>query len=208
MKKIISKFFIVAMLYSFVFPQLVERLDYNAMKSILLPGWGESSINENKRAKLFFIGEACLWLSFFGSSSMNQSYKDNYLAFGSHHADIDLYDISDNDLSLLIVHMSQYDNMNQYNGDSDRMRNDDRYDNPKFEWNWDNRENRLSFNNLRVKSQTAGKIKTFVISGLILNRVISFIDMLYLNGSLKSNYKTQIIPTSEQSVEFTFSILF
>ena len=36
------------MLYSFVFPQLVERLDYNAMKSILLPGWGESSINENK----------------------------------------------------------------------------------------------------------------------------------------------------------------
>ena len=89
----------------------MDNVDRNAIKSLAIPGWGEKSLNYEERSKLFFIAEASLWISFLGSNHLNNSYIDNYMSFGSYHAEIDLNAIDDYELSLLIVHMSQYDSM-------------------------------------------------------------------------------------------------
>ena len=73
------------------------------------------------------------------------------MSFGSYHADINLNLINDTELSLLIVHMSQYDNMYEFNETMERQRrfNDTYPDTEKYQWNWDSTKNR---NNLKIVS--------------------------------------------------------
>ena len=193
---------------SLSYAQLFEYTDINAVKSLALPGWGELSLDEQKRSKNFFISEACLWASFIGSHYANKWYIDNYMSFGSYHAGIDLDLISENDLSLLIVHMSHYDNMDNYNETMDRQRSDSSYpEDSNYNWDWDSNQSREMFNDLRVKSSTARKINNFTISALIINRLISFFDVIYLNNKA---YKidSAVIPTSNNGLLFNCRINF
>ena len=178
----IKKYILVFLFISISYCQLLDKIDSNAFKSLLLPGLGEYSLNENNRSKNFFITEACLWLSFFGSYYGNQWYTDDYMSFGSYHADINLNNIPSNQLSMLIVHMSQYDNMEVFNETMDRQRRNNSYsDESLYGWDWDNDTNRKKFNDIRIKSSNLKKMNNFTISALIINRLISFFDVIYLS---------------------------
>jgi len=178
----IKKYIILFLFITISYCQLLDKVDSNAFKSLLLPGLGEYSLNESNRSKNFFITEACLWLSFFGSYYGNQWYTDNYMSFGSYHANIDLDNISSNELSMLIVHMSQYDNMEVFNETMDRQRRNDSYsDESIYGWDWDNDKNRKNFNDLRIRSANLKKMNNFTISALIINRLVSFFDVIYLS---------------------------
>ena len=194
-------------LFSITYSQLLDNVDKNAIKSLAIPGWGEKILHDNERSKLFFISEASLWISFLGSNHLNNSYIDNYMSFGSHHAGIDLDAIAANELSLLIVHMSQYDSMEDYNETMDRQRRNISYSDNKYNWNWDNDNSRNTFNDLRAKSSLTKKIKNFTISALVLNRFISFFDVIYLNGK-KYDIDSSVLPTSNDGLLFNCSISF
>ncbi|MAR14840.1 MAG: hypothetical protein CMG21_00050 [Candidatus Marinimicrobia bacterium] len=190
-KRYITLFLFITISYC----QLLDKVDSNAFKSLLLPGLGEYNLNEDNRSKNFFITEACLWLSFFSSYYGNQWYTDNYMSFGSYHADIDLDNIPSNQLSMLIVHMSQYDNMEFFNETMDRQRRNNSYsDESIYGWNWDNDKNRKNFNDLRIKSSNLKKINNFTISALIINRLVSFFDVIYLSDK-KYKISSSISPT-------------
>jgi len=202
------KFYILyILLFSISYSQLMNNVDKNAIKSLVIPGWGEKNLNDNERSKLFFISEASLWISFLGSNHLNDSYINNYMSFGTYHAGIDLNTISDEQLSLLIVHMSQYDNMEDYNETMDRQRRNISYSDDKYNWDWDNDNSRNTFNDLRTKSALAKKINNFTISALILNRFISFFDVIYLNGK-KYKIDSSVLPISNNSLLFNCSISF
>jgi len=198
----IKKYILCLCLFSLSFNQLIDNVDINAFKSLAIPGWGQAEILENKRAKNFLIIEACVWLSFLGSHYSNDWYIDNYTSFGTYHAGIDLNNINDNELSLLIVHLSQYDNIYEYNDTMQRQRRyDDTYpDIPKYQWDWDSSKNRNSFNDLRVKSSFSKKINNFTIAALIVNRALSFFDVAYLNGENKYKIESAVLPISTNSV--------
>jgi len=185
----------------------MDNVDRNAIKSLIIPGWGEKSLNNDERSKIFFISEASLWVSFLSSNYLNNWYKDNYITFGSHHAGIDLDLINESQLSLLIVHMSQYDSMEDYNETMDRQRRNSSYSDDKYSWNWDSDSNRNTFNDLRIKSANAKKINNFTISALILNRFISFFDVVYLNGK-EYNIDSSVVPTSNDGLLFNCTISF
>ena len=92
----------------------------------------------------------------------------------------------------------------------DRQRRyDDIYpDIPKYQWDWDNAQNRNLFNDLRVKSSFSNKINNFTIAALIVNRLLSFFDVIYLNG--QNNYKIQsaVIPTKYNGVQLSCTLHF
>ena len=194
-------------LFSLSYSQLLDDFDSNATKSLLVPGWGEKSINENKRSKHFFIAEASIWLSFLGSYYSNKWYTDNYMSFGSYHAGINLDAVDDSQLSLLIVHMSHYDSMDEYNEVMDRQRRNLSYSGDKYNWNWDKDNNRYKFNDLRIKSSIIKKINNFTISALILNRFISFFDVIYLNNK-KYSIDSSVLPISDNGLLFNCTISF
>ena len=204
----IKSYILVLLFFSLSHAQLKDNLDSNALKSLILPGWGEMNLNESQRSQKFFISEACLWLSFAGSYYGNQWYTDNYMSFGSYHAGIDLNSISSDQLSLLIVHMSQYDNMEDYNETMDRQRSNSSYpDDSNYNWDWDSDDSRNTFNDLRIKSRSLKKINNLTISALVLNRLISFFDVIYLNGR---SYKldSYVIPTPDNGLLLNCNIHF
>ena len=207
----IKKYIVCICLFSLSLSQLIDNLDINAFKSLIIPGWGQMELSENTRSRNFLILETCSWLSFLGSYYSDNWYTDNYMSFGSHHADINLYAISDSEIfSRLIVHISQYDNIYEYNETMDRQRRyDDIYpDTPKYQWDWDNAQNRNLFNDLRVKSSFSNKINNFTIAALIVNRLLSFFDVIYLNG--ENNYKIQsaVIPTKYNGGQLSCTLHF
>ena len=205
----IKKYIFYFCLVAISFTQIIDDIDRNAFKSLILPGWGEMSISHNNRAKNFLILEACTWLSFLGSHYSNNWYIDNYMSFGSHHANIDLDAISDNELSLLIVHLSQYNSLDEYNETMERQRryNDTYPNNSKYNWHWDSSNNRKVFNDLRIKSAYAYKINNFTIAALIINRLVSFFDVIYLNGK-SYDIQSTVMSSSNNQLLFNCSISF
>ena len=203
----IKKYFIF-LLFSFSFSQLLDKIDSNAYKSLLIPGYGEHSLNQKSQSKNFFIAEAILWTSFLISNNGSNWYEKNYMTFGSFHAGIDLSSVPNYKLSKLIVHMSQYDNMEEFNETMDRQRRDNTYLNSAiYGWDWDSDTNRKKFNDLRVKNSNLKKVKNFTISALIINRLVSFFNVIYLsdkNYVLSSNFKT----VDKNTYIFNFNINF
>ena len=60
------------------------------------------------------------------------------------------------------------------------------YDNQSDNWEWDSTDNRLEFDKMRRNSLVAGMVADFALAGLIINRIISVIDVMYLTNR-KSN---------------------
>ena len=118
--------------------------------------------------------------------------------------------INDSELSLLIVHMSQYDNMYEFNETMERQRrfNDTYPDIQKYQWDWDTTKNRNNFNDLRIKSSNAKKINNFTVAALIVNRIVSFIDVAYLNGQNGVKLESTLVPTSNSSLAFNLKLSF
>jgi len=208
--KFIKQYIFFLCLISLSYSQLTQNIDKNAFKSLIIPGWGQLELEEQKRSRNFLILEACSWLSFLGSSYANNWYIDDYISFGTYHAGIDLNTINDSELSLLIVHMSQYDNMYEFNETMERQRrfNDTYPDIQKYQWDWDTTKNRNNFNDLRIKSSNAKKINNFTVAALIVNRIVSFIDVAYLNGQNGVKLESTLIPTSNSSLAFNLKLSF
>ena len=150
----------------------------NPIKSLALPGWGESEIGQKNRAKTFFITEAGIWLIYFASKKSSDLYQNDYRSFASLHADVNM---NDKDY-LFSVNIGHYDSLDEYNDTKERQRlvNDKYNEGEGFNWVWDNTENRIKYDEMRMKSVLYNKNAKFAIGGLVLNRLISFFDVVYL----------------------------
>ena len=161
------------------------------VQSIVLPGWGEQTFGESKRAKSFFIREAAFWLFYIGSKKNAHWYKSDYTAFAELHADVDMAGKN----YLFAVNLGGYDSFEQYNDIKERQRQVVyKYEKDKgLEWQWDNSDNRIKYDEMRIKSVSYDKYARFAVGGLILHRLVSFIDVIYLERTnLQVNIDSQL----------------
>ena len=59
-----------------------------AWKSMILPGWGEKTINYNKRGNALMFTEYGLWVSFIFCIKQSSSYRNDYKNHGEHYANV------------------------------------------------------------------------------------------------------------------------
>ena len=125
------------------------------LQSLVLPGWGEHTLGESKRAQSFFIREAALWLIYIGGKKTANWYESDYTAFAELHSDVNMDDKN----YLFAVNLGHYDSFEQYNDTKERQRKvEDKYEeNQGLEWRWDNSSNRIKFDAMRIKSVTYDK---------------------------------------------------
>ena len=57
-------------------------------RSLMIPGWGEYSLNEHKRGKLFIFTESLLWIGMGGSFLGSNLEKNTYEAIAMEHGGI------------------------------------------------------------------------------------------------------------------------
>ena len=175
------------------------------LQSLIIPGWGENTLGESKRSKNFIISESILWISFLGNLTAEEWFRQDYTGFAELHADVDMRQKS----YLFAVNLGHYMNQAEYNDAKERQRlPGQKYIGENYYWEWDSNENRLQYDRIRIQSVTAQKYKKFAIAGLILNRFISLIDVLYLeriddNISINSH-----ISNSSNNISFNLSITF
>ena len=186
---------------------LTAQMQVNAkakLQSLVLPGWGEQTLGESKRAQGFFIREATFWLIYIGVKKTSDWYESDYIAFAELHADVDMAGKN----YLFAVNLGHYDSFEQYNDTKERQRQvENKYEKDKgLEWQWDNSANRIQYDEMRIKSVTYDKYAKFAVGGLILHRLVSFIDVIYLE---RTNLQVNIEPQIEQnysSIKLNFSL--
>ena len=197
------KIVLVSIFLSFLLSQSNMGLE-NPIKSLALPGWGESEIGEHKRAKTFFITEAGIWLIYFAGKKTSDLYKNDYRAFAALHANVNMNDKN----YLYAVNIGHYDTIEEYNDTKERQRlvNDKYNESGTFDWAWDSTENRIMYDELRIKSVMYNKSAKFALGGLILNRLISFFDVLYLERKkINLSINTSTGYQNYNNINITFS---
>lgn len=181
--------------------------DHAMVKSAILPGWGEYSLNQPERAKGFFLRESLIWLTYLGGNKIHSWYQDDYFAFASQHAGVSLADKS----YQFGVDIGNYDNFNAYNSAKDRRREVElKYpEGEGFEWQWDSTENRHKFDDMRIVSATGEKVASFAVAAMLVHRAISLFDVLYLKR--KDNpiqLSSSLIPTGNRAMQLQISLCF
>lgn len=154
------------------------------IKSAILPGWGQYELNKNSRGNFFLttevIGIALTAFSFVKSNNIATTYQ----AIAAEHANV----IGDGKNHQFWVDIGNYDSRVDYNDEHLRWRESDNLYpvNVNWNWDWDTEEKRKKFEELRVESDRMKIVGKFFIGGIVLNHIISVIDVYYLkNISLK-----------------------
>ena len=87
---------------------LTAQMQVNAkakLQSFVLPGWGEQTLGESKRAQSYFIREAALWLIYIGGKKTANWYESDYTAFAELHSEVDM----EGKNYLFAVNLGHYD---------------------------------------------------------------------------------------------------
>ena len=189
----------IVVLYSLLSAQMSSSAK-SKLQSLLLPGMGELKMGHEQRARSFFIREAAIWLVCIGGTKVSNWYGSDYRAFAALHARIDM----DGKDYIFAVNMGHYNSFTEYNETKARQRQvDDIYAEGKGnEWEWDNSKNRIHFDKLRIQSMTYDKYASFAIAGLVLHRIISLIDVIYLERRSHDISLTPQLSTNTGNIQF------
>ena len=191
-------------------------------KSLLFPGWGELSLNQNSRGQKLMAADIILWITVFNGKNLSKNYESDYRAFASEHAGVNW---SHTDY-LFAIDIGYYEDLNDYNSAKARQRSLEletdlngglirEYghaiypENGDFDWQWDSDSNRKSYKDMRISSANWDKYANFAIAGLLVNRVISVIDVMYLEKTgVSTPIQSQIITNGKNDFQLKLSFLF
>jgi len=148
------------------------------LKSVILPGWGEHSLGYKTRGYVMNSSELGLWVGYAALIFMGQSAEKDMMAYAATHAGIDP---SGKD-NFYFTDIGNYSNIHEYNDQKLRYRQFTSLypETAEYSWAWDSDYAREKFDKLRYKSQQTLHIATFALGGLILNRIVSMIDVIAL----------------------------
>ncbi len=150
----------------------------NILYSLILPGAGQWSMGYHNRAKFFLGTEFVLWVGYLGFNSYANVIQNNYQAYAAVYGEANSSGKNDQ----YWIDIGSADNIYSFNERKLRDRADDAIypETAAYYWQWDSRESRKSYNNLRVKEHDWEQRATFMVGAFILNRVVSAIDVIRL----------------------------
>jgi len=181
-KQIVTALVLIQVLYTQQLGPTVDQqkpLISPVVKSLVLPGWGEYSLDNQIRGRIFVLSETVLLLAILGSYSVAQRQEKEYKAYAAEHAGIDLIGKD----RQFWVDIGNYSSLFTFNEEHLRWRDFNALyeDNDTWAWAWDSSNNRERFENTRIASDSWRLRGSFLIGGVVLNHIVSAIDALYLS---------------------------
>jgi len=159
------------------------------VKSLVFPGWGEYSLGNQIRGRIFVLSETTLFLAILGSHFISKRQETEYRAYAAEHAGISPVGKD----RQFWVDVGNYSSLLAFNEEHLRWRDFNALyeDNDTWTWSWDSNDNRERFENMRIASDSWMLRSSFFIGGVVLNHIVSAIDALYL--SKISNIKETVV---------------
>ena len=181
-KQIVTALVLIQVLYTQQLGPTVDQqkpLISPVVKSLVLPGWGEYSLDNQIRGRIFVLSETVLLLAILGSYSVAQRQEKEYKAYAAEHAGIDPIGKD----RQFWVDIGNYSSLFTFNEEHLRWRDFNALyeDNDTWAWSWDSSNNRERFENTRIASDSWRLRGSFLIGGVVLNHIVSAIDALYLS---------------------------
>ena len=182
-KAIISGFLFVQFLAGQDLEKKIPKTKFSPiLQSLILPGTGEYSLNYNNRGRVFLLVEGTIWLSLISSVLMSDILQREFQTYAAEHANI----LPSGKNREFWVDIGNYESREIFNQEHLRFREFDAveiYETDDFYWNWDGETlKRKYFESLRIKSDVWSLTGKFLIGGVVLNHIISAIDVLYLQN--------------------------
>lgn len=146
------------------------------LRSLVLPGWGEHSLSYPSRGYILNSTELSLWVSYFSLNFFAASVERDMKALAAVHAGINL---KGKDL-VYFTDIGNYQTLAEYNDQKLRYRQNNRIYPESWAWAWDSEASRRQFDDRRVYSQQLYRAASFMIAGLVVNRIVSIIDIVIL----------------------------
>jgi hypothetical protein len=149
------------------------------LRSIIFPGWGQHYLGNTHRARQLITAEANLWLLYGVFYSAHEWYKRDYRAFAALHAGVS-YRLKPD---IYYYRLGRYDSIEDFNQAQLRSRNIDAiYDRgTDYNWAWDSSDNRERYTEMRQASLRAAKAASFIVGGMVINRAVAAIQVLFLS---------------------------
>lgn len=148
---------------------------FPVLKSLLLPGWGEYSCR-SESAYIFWGSETALWVGFAALRYSAHIQDRDIQSFSTLHAGISVYPESNQygaDLGNYSTYLRHRERMLE-NRTPEKIWNED------YSWEWDSESTREIYRNLYRKKELTLLSSEFMITGLIVNRIASMINVRYL----------------------------
>lgn len=165
---------------------LLEKKPPEALlRSLILPGWGQRYGERPGRGALFTAVDAGLWLALGYSYQAWHFNEDHYMAYAMQHASI--ADGQDHDF---FVNIGNFNNRDLYN-EAQRTDRDyeEQYSGADTWWEWDSTENRYTFKDIRIQADRNKTRISYLVGGLVINRILSAIDASRGLASLQKEVK-------------------
>ena len=191
-KQIVTALVLIQVLYTQQLGPTVDQqkpLNSPVVKSLVLPGWGEYSLDNQIRGRIFVLSETVILLAILGSYSVSQRQETEFRAYAAEQAGIS----PDGKDRQFWVDIGNYSSLLAFNEEHLRWRDFNALyeDNDTWAWAWDSGNNRGRFENMRITSDSWRLRGSFLIGGVVLNHIVSAIDALYL--SKISNIKETVV---------------
>ena len=146
------------------------------VKSILIPGWGDIELQNNKSSKFFIQSEILLFTGCFLAFHKSNLIEKKYITFASEHAGAST--INDH---RYWVDIGNYNTNFDFDSEHLRMRDEKKGQWLEHPWDWNkNDAKRKKFENMRIDSDKYFLAGKFLIGGIIMNHIISSINTLYI----------------------------
>jgi len=157
--------------------------------SMLVPGLGERYAARPQRSHIFMTSEVLLWLSYAGLLTYKEWRENDYHNMAAAHAGVEVSNKSES----YFVDVGNYDSVKEYNAAKLRQRNlPAYYGDAGYYWQWDSRENRKKFEDLRQSAERASNRAMFVVGAIVANHLISAIDAVWSVHSYNKHQRSGV----------------
>jgi hypothetical protein len=137
------------------------------LKSLVIPGWGQYSLDHKNYALSFLGTEVTLIGGMLVLESYGASTRDDYEAMAAAYAGVQGAHSHD-----FYVDVANWMTVDQFNEQRLRDRSFDRlYTSSADRWSWDTNEHRASMERMRVKSDRAFNSVFYLVGGLVFNHL-------------------------------------
>jgi hypothetical protein len=152
------------------------------LRSLVLPGWGQHTLGADRWARRFVTAEAGLWLSMAAANKWAAVNRDDYRSYAAQYAGV----INRSRPDIYYFRLGAWDNMGEYNQDQLRRRNIAAVytTGSDADWDWEGATHRQRYRELRHSSLRWDQTATIALSGLVVNRVLAAINILFLTRTM------------------------
>ncbi len=157
--------------------QGVKSVGTALMLSLLLPGTGEYYAGETTQARFFWGVEIAAWGALLFNNSYYNSLRSDYQAWAGVHAGVSASGKDDQ----YWIDIGKFDDIYAFNEKRLQDRRPERlYDPARYAWQWDTRDNRLTYDLKRLKASAIKDRRLIYASVILLNHLVSAVNSIRL----------------------------